>query len=154
MRSRRCHILVTALHRLETGGEAAAWLPGGTTARHYVSRQLRKVRRQSRHSGRLGARQLHRLRSRVRGLRYACEFLAPKLPGQAAAYVEALAALQQTLGRLNDSYVVHRLAQSLPGANNTSHIKAVAARHRPKLARLRARLHDELKGLQDLKRAT
>jgi CHAD domain-containing protein len=56
------------------------------------------------------AAQRHSLRIRVKRLRYSCEFFAPAFPARStAAYVDALKALQEILGELNDIAVGRRL---------------------------------------------
>jgi len=81
----------------------------------------------------------HRLRIRMKRLRYACDFFAASFAGAAARpYIKGLAALQDILGDLNDIAVARRLlAQIAPrsgapelaaGASYTRH--ALAARER------------------------
>jgi CHAD domain-containing protein len=56
----------------------------------------------------------HRLRVRIKRLRYACEFFAPCFPpAQVAQYLKVLRALQDLLGDLNDIVVARRLLRHL-----------------------------------------
>jgi CHAD domain-containing protein len=59
----------------------------------------------------------HKLRIRIKRLRYACEFFAPCFaPAAAGPYLRRLARLQDVLGELNDIAVAHRLLESLGAA--------------------------------------
>jgi CHAD domain-containing protein len=56
----------------------------------------------------------HRLRIRMKRLRYACDFFAPSFPGAAARpYLKRLGALQDILGDLNDIAVARRLLSEI-----------------------------------------
>ena len=72
----------------------------------------------------------HRLRIRVKRLRYACDFFAASFAGAAAQpYLKRLAALQDILGALNDIAVARRLLAELG-----KHEAAAAAHVRRTLA--------------------
>jgi CHAD domain-containing protein len=59
----------------------------------------------------------HRLRVRIKRLRYAAEFFAPAFPAQAVgAYLRPLRVLQELLGELNDIAVARRLLRELGAA--------------------------------------
>ena len=59
----------------------------------------------------------HKLRIRVKRLRYACEFFAPCFaPAQVEPYVRRLARLQDILGELNDIAVAQRLLKRMDAA--------------------------------------
>ncbi|HET7197044.1 MAG TPA: CHAD domain-containing protein [Burkholderiales bacterium] len=73
----------------------------------------------------------HRLRIRVKRLRYAAEYFTPCLPAAHSAYVARLKALQDLLGGLNDAAVARRLLRGLPGAS-----AALARKVRAREARL------------------
>ena len=72
----------------------------------------------------------HRLRIRMKRLRYACDFFSPSFAGAAAQpYIKRLEALQDILGELNDIAVARRLlAELAAAAGNARH--ALAARER------------------------
>jgi triphosphatase len=59
----------------------------------------------------------HKLRIRVKRLRYACEFFAPAYPSRAVQpYIRRLSRLQDLLGYLNDIAVAKRLLRDLDAA--------------------------------------
>ena len=67
----------------------------------------------------------HAVRIAAKKLRYAAEFFAPLFPRKRArAYVKALAALQDVLGRANDAATATRLVVEL---HEDTHEPAVAA---------------------------
>ena len=69
----------------------------------------------------------HRLRIRMKRLRYACDFFSPSFAGAAAQpYIERLEALQDILGDLNDIAVARRLFAELAAPAG----RALAARER------------------------
>jgi len=80
----------------------------------------------------------HRLRIRVKRLRYACDFFAASFAGAAAQpYLKRLAALQDILGDLNDISVARRLLGEL--ALPAGHVRqALAARERTLVISLEA----------------
>jgi CHAD domain-containing protein len=76
----------------------------------------------------------HRLRVRLKRLRYACEFTAPAFaPAAVDAYVHRLRALQDILGDLNDLSVGRRRLRKL-GVARPAALARREARLRPKLA--------------------
>jgi triphosphatase len=84
---------------------------------------------------------LHRLRLKVKRLRYAAEFFAPLFPGRhTSRFIRRLAVLQERLGLFNDTAVAEALLRDL---NNTpgyaaglvlGFTAARGARARPKIA--------------------
>jgi triphosphatase len=80
----------------------------------------------------------HRLRIRMKRLRYACDFFSASFAGAAARpYIKRLAALQDILGDLNDIAVARRLLGelALPAGRPR---RALAARERMLVTSLRA----------------
>ena len=75
----------------------------------------------------------HRLRIRVKRLRYACEFFAPCFRG-VEPYLSRLQALQQILGQLNDIAVARKLLKELGGSPSVA--AKLDARERRLIARL------------------
>ncbi len=112
--SDRCHdFFLSALRWLEVG----AWTRDAALTRRtarstalkafapaQLARMSRKVRARGRRLAEMDAEALHRLRIRIKKLRYAVAFLQPSLTDRddAAAGLEALVTLQHSLGELND----------------------------------------------------
>lgn len=106
--------------------QAAARLaaPAEHLANALLQRQLERLRKRGRHFRRHAPEQRHRLRLAAKKLRYALEFFASLYPRRAArAYLEALVALQDELGRYNDLItartLVHHLIDHASGARRT-----------------------------------
>ncbi len=77
----------------------------------------RKARKLAQHIGRLDVKELHRLRIRIKKLRYAIEFFASLWPGRALRrYLAALRGLQQSLGAWHDTVVASDLFARLAPA--------------------------------------
>jgi inorganic triphosphatase YgiF len=77
----------------------------------------------------------HAVRIAVKRLRYACDFFAPCFPHQAVApMVRALAALQDTLGELNDLAVARGLLAELAAPHAAPELRAAASQVRAGLA--------------------
>jgi CHAD domain-containing protein len=77
----------------------------------------------------------HRLRIRMKRLRYACDFFASSFPGAAVRpYGKRLAALQGILGDLNDIAVARRLLDEIAPRGSESEVAAAAAHVRRTLA--------------------
>jgi CHAD domain-containing protein len=77
----------------------------------------------------------HRLRIRMKRLRYACDFFAPSFPGAAARpYLKRLGALQDILGDLNDIAVARRLLAELAPRASGAGLAAAAIYVRQTLA--------------------
>lgn len=85
----------------------------------------------------------HRLRVRIKRLRYAGEFFAPAFPAAAAeAYLAPLRALQELLGELNDIAVARRLLREL-GAAPAAHLTRRERQLIVRLARAWARFEGQ-----------
>ncbi len=107
--------------------EAGAWLtsrragraaardqPAVDLARHALAKARRKVKRRGAGLDALGPEQRHRLRIAAKGLRYGLSFFAPLFPRKRGqAFGRRLAALQDSLGALNDIAIARRRAQRL-----------------------------------------
>lgn len=80
------------------------WRSGGESLERFGVGSLERLRRKLRRPADWrSAKQRHRLRIRVKRLRYACEFFAPCFPARAVErYLKRLRALQEILGELND----------------------------------------------------
>jgi inorganic triphosphatase YgiF len=77
----------------------------------------------------------HRLRIRMKRLRYACDFFAASFPGAAARpYIKRLAALQDILGDLNDIAVARRLLAEIAPRGSAKELAAAAGHVRHALA--------------------
>ena len=91
-----------------------AEIPLSLFASQALERLYRKSLKQAQHIDWVDAESRHRLRIRVKRLRYACDFFAACFPGAAAQpYLKRLAALQDILGALNDVAVARRLSGEL-----------------------------------------
>jgi inorganic triphosphatase YgiF len=97
------------------------WHPDGEPLARFAVASLERLRHKlQRPADWMSARQRHKLRIRVKRLRYACEFFAPCFPPRAVeGYLKRLRALQELLGELNDIAVGRELlaaaAQRHPG---------------------------------------
>ncbi len=79
-----------------------------------LNKRLNNICQQGLHFEQLEIETQHRLRKRVKGLRYSMEFSASVLSGKSFARLrDALAAAQNTLGDLNDLYVAHDYYQAI-----------------------------------------
>ncbi len=77
----------------------------------------------------------HRLRIRMKRLRYACDFFAASFAGVAARpYIKRLEALQDILGDLNDVAVAQRLLAEIVPRGSALELAAAAASTRQTLA--------------------
>jgi triphosphatase len=75
-----------------------------------LERQWRKLRTAARHFADLHDDDRHRLRKRMKRLRYVAEFLAPPFPRKrVAAFMRALRVAQEALGEYNDASVARAL---------------------------------------------
>ncbi|MBK1688406.1 CYTH domain-containing protein [Rubrivivax gelatinosus] len=93
--------MALALVALHTPGPAL-----GRAGAAQLAADWRRVRREARRFARLDAEQRHRLRKRLKRLRYATEFLLPTLrPRRARAALKALRAALEALGQANDHAV-------------------------------------------------
>jgi CHAD domain-containing protein len=101
----------------------------------FASERLERLHRKAMERPQLEkAKGRHRLRVRLKRLRYACEFMAPAFaPTAVEAYVNRLRALQDILGDLNDLAVGRRRLRKL-GVERPAALSRREARLRPKLA--------------------
>ena len=95
--------------------ESRPWTEVDATLAGFAARRLDKLRRKSLRKVNLErAKPRHALRIRIRRLRYAGESFAHCFPAHAVKpYLDALRALQDLLGRLNDIAVARRLLESM-----------------------------------------
>jgi triphosphatase len=101
------------------GGSAEASL--GAFAAAALGELHRKSLRQAKDIDWSNPERRHRLRIRIKRLRYACDFFAASFAGAAARpYIKRLAALQDILGDLNDIAVARRLLAEIPPRGGTS----------------------------------
>lgn len=117
-------------------GALARW------ARQQLARRHARLRREARHTRRLGPQGRHALRLRLKQLRYAQESLASLLPAKRVARsTAALVSAQELLGRLNDFSTAQALLARcpVPGAADL-------------VALLQARLDQGLQALPALER--
>ncbi len=114
--SRRYARLVLRIARWSMEDTAAATSSVGEIAASLLEQAADRLFKDARSFSRLGRHKRHRVRIHAKRLRYALDLLAPSLPGRGAAdYIEALAALQDTLGELNDASVALAcLADAVP----------------------------------------
>lgn len=98
-------------------------------ARRELRRRTRNVGKLGRRLGKLSAEELHRLRIRVKKLRYAAEFFRDLFPAKRVdRHLTRLTALQDVLGDLNDARTAPRLVDNLRR-------KRVSTRADPRFAR-------------------
>lgn len=101
-------------------GEAEALGPKDT--RRLLQKRLRRLHTQV-HQGAQGFAALtvqkqHRLRKRLKRLRYLAEFVAPALDADSAAFVDSLQPALSALGQLNDERVAQGLYDDLATTSN------------------------------------
>ena len=105
-------------------------------ARRSLDRLDAKLRKRAKHIDWRDADRRHAVRIAVKRLRYACDFFSAIFPHQAVVpFLARLAALQDTLGELNDVSVARLLLQELDLKEGTPEIRADAGRVRQWLAR-------------------
>jgi len=103
-----------AWRRVPDGPAAALAAPARSYAGELLERRDRKLREFGSRVEALSPDELHRLRIRVKKLRYVSEFVAPFYGGKSARrHASRLAALQEALGRINDSRVAEQLTATL-----------------------------------------
>lgn len=104
-------LLAFALAEPETTGAAEQTLPRAAAAA--LERPWRKLRPAARHFADLHDEDRHRLRKRMKRLRYVAELLAPTFPRKrVAAFMRALRVAQEALGDYNDASVARALFTS------------------------------------------
>jgi len=106
--------VTAALAQLDQAGESAtARPPLRRFARKVLQQQHDKVRKQQRRLATLDTGEVHRLRIRVKRLRYTAEFFGGVFPAKATrAYVSVLRDLQDQLGAMQDATTFAKLASS------------------------------------------
>ncbi len=101
------------------GTSGAAHAPGGratTFAAVLLARRHRKFVRIADHLRHASNEERHAARIAAKRLRYVAEFFAPLFPGKRGrTYLDALAAVQDALGRINDAVTAVSLAGKLAG---------------------------------------
>lgn len=113
--SQRFTCLLLALGRFCIGLERAAPDPPATALAHdALGESERRLRKRGKRLREADAPTRHRVRVAAKRLRYAAEFFAPLFRHAGASdYIDALAELQGTLGRLNDMAAATRLLDEL-----------------------------------------
>jgi triphosphatase len=106
-------LLMLDLLALLSNVDALAAQPLGEFAAEQLARHLRKAKKRARHLDALEYAELHRLRIALKRQRYAMEFFAPLWPGRMAEGLEALSALQDRLGHINDCATAWKLLDAL-----------------------------------------
>jgi triphosphatase len=152
---RRFRQLLRTLHASDAGERDEAKPVPPHVARsgkvgRLLSRRAKQVARRGRHIGRLDDEGLHRLRIRVKALRYLGEFVAASDESKTSGrYLKRLAAVQTSLGHLNDLAVSARLIDRIastagvrPGGSAGERWHAYSTRRDTKL---RARLANNWK---------
>ena len=104
-------------------------LPDPSGSSVALSRDDAKIRRRGAHIEKLGPKARHKLRGRIRTLRYKAEALSQLNPrDQDQRYIGSLTALHQILGDMNDIDVGDRLAGKLSGTSPRS-LRSDRGRH-------------------------
>lgn len=102
-------------------GEAEALALKDT--RRLLQKRLRRLHTQVRQGAQgfaaLTVQKQHRLRKRLKRLRYLAEFVAPALDADSAAFVDSLQPALSALGQLNDERVAQGLYDALATTSNT-----------------------------------
>lgn len=102
------HLMAWTTHGLEANGGAPEGLDARAT-RRLLQQRLRALHAQMQKGARGFAmrtpRAQHRLRKRLKRLRYLTEFVAPALDARSARFLESLQPALSALGRLNDERV-------------------------------------------------
>ena len=107
----------------------------GLFAAAALERLHRKALEQAQEIDWSDAERRHRLRIRMKRLRYACDFFAASFAGAAARpYIKRLAALQDILGDLNDITVARRLLAEIAPRGCAPELAAPAGHTRQALA--------------------
>ena len=138
--SRKLQAFLLRTLRWVNDGPWKAGAPGaegslGAFAAAALERLHGKALRQARNIDWSDSEERHRLRIRMKRLRYACDFFAASFAGAAARpYIKRLAALQDILGDLNDIAVARRLLAELAPRGSARGVPAAAAHTRHALA--------------------
>lgn len=105
--------LTLALMQLAQRADAADAMALQAYARQALASERSKVGKRGRKLRELGFEDLHRLRIEIKRLRYAMEFFDSLAKGSGKDALEALSALQDLLGRLNDAATAWKLLDAL-----------------------------------------
>lgn len=130
--------LAAALYALPETATAAVEV----LAAESLQRVRRKARMAAQHAADGDILALHRMRIILKRLRYGLEFFAPLLAEKnVRPYIEALGALQEDLGQINDAAVGNRLLADIAGDDpGLCAARAFATGwHAPRIAHLRVR---------------
>jgi inorganic triphosphatase YgiF len=120
--------------------DAAPWkgmaeIPLGVFAAGALERLHAKALRDAQDIDWADAERRHRLRIRMKRLRYGCDFLAACFPGATARpYIKGLAGLQDILGELNDVAVARRLLAEIAPRGGARALSTAAGHVRHALA--------------------
>lgn len=157
--SQRCTKLALAIGAwIEDGwrvDDRLAALPAGDFAAQVLERRDRKMRKAGPHLAELGVEERHRLRIRIKKLRYAGEFFASLFPeGRARRFLAGLAVLQDRLGALNDLAVASHMLEITEDTDPQRAWEAgiVAGWHASRAPRLLAEAGKAWKAFADLPR--
>jgi len=86
----------------------------------------RKILKHNSKLGKLDDAQMHRLRIRIKKLRYAAEFFGSLYEKKAVRdYIATLTLLQELLGRLNDAATAEQIARALRDGGATEHLEGL-----------------------------
>lgn len=143
--SRRFQFIVLALGWINTLQREEASRDGGKSASKPLARELlsRRAKRLNVDIARLTDEERHRLRIEAKKLRYLAEFFAELFPRRATArYLRRLAAVQASLGELNDLAVTRRLIR-LAASQLTASERSLVVATWKRPASGRARMLDE-----------
>ncbi len=125
-------------------GAAIPDAPFAPQAAARLARLHRQVRRDAARFDKLDDEHRHRLRKRLKRLRYLCEFAAPCFSGKAVrAYLKRVAPAQEALGEFNDVCVARALLQPPAAAGDAQAMYALgwlAHEHADAVRRCRAPL--------------
>lgn len=106
--------------RSETARPAAADVTLLKFATKLLSHRYARAQKCGRRMSQFGLADFHRLRIRVKRLRYAIEFFLPLIEHKAQRTLRALIELQELLGRLNDDATAWRLLERLSSADSST----------------------------------
>ena len=108
--------------RAAAADDDAAEAPGPKDIRRLLQKRLRRLHTQVREGAQgfaaLTVPEQHRLRKRLKRLRYLTEFMAPALDADSAGFVDSLQPALSALGRLNDERVARELYEGVAATGN------------------------------------
>lgn len=149
---RYARLLLDLSRALAEGWEATA--PVVQTAREVLTARHEKALRAGANLQELDAEGLHRLRIRLKQLRYAVEFFLDLFPGKTPRkYASALADLQDGLGILQDVAMTQPLLDSVGGGDEIAHAAGLVSGWQAAAARrAKARLGERYERFADRRR--